>query len=262
MKKEIEIQELKDLQLKILLDVDEFCRTNNIRYWLCGGTLIGAIRHQGYIPWDDDIDISMPRPDFDKFVNNYDNHSPAYRVEAYKHTKNYPYLFAKVIDNRTILEQKDVHIKQLGVCIDIFPVDAVGADGNQIRQFSHYNFILGYKRLYFWKASLSQKMKAILVRMFSIFLSEEQILSRMNRICRQLPYDKSKYLAVICGVYAMKEIVDRDIYENVEYKTFEGYQLPVPIGYHQYLTQLYGDYMTLPPEDKRITHHSFKAYWK
>ena len=152
----INSDELKSIQLDLLQKTADFCENNGLRYFLCGGTLIGAIRHKGYIPWDDDIDIAMPRPDYEKFVRIFNLTQNYYQVMSIETDPDYAYAFAKVYENRTVLKElhypgdafgvyidilydnrtvlKELHYKgSIGVFIDIFPADGV-KNTNQIRK--------------------------------------------------------------------------------------------------------------------------------
>lgn len=123
--KKIETEEMKKLELDMLIDVAKFCDENDIRYYLSGGTLLGAVRHKGFIPWDDDIDISMPRPDYLKFVSTYNGSSEFYQVQSIENNDKYWRTFAKVFDTRTYLKEDAIRMPKdgNGVFIDIFPID-------------------------------------------------------------------------------------------------------------------------------------------
>ena len=121
-RKYINVEELKHIQLDMLSDIAEFCEQNNIKYFLAYGTLIGAIRHKGYIPWDDDIDICMPRPDYDKFLSLYNKKDSAYKAVAFELDENYKLPFAKVNDTRTVMWETMYDQDVFGVYIDVFPL--------------------------------------------------------------------------------------------------------------------------------------------
>ena len=126
-------EELKAIQLDLLQKTADFCKENGIRYYLCGGTLLGAIRHKGYIPWDDDIDISMPRPDYDRFISMFNKPENDYQVIDMSNNKKYGLPFAKVHDTRTFVDELQYTKDQFGVYIDIFPIDGVGEDEQVLR---------------------------------------------------------------------------------------------------------------------------------
>ena len=137
-------EELRKIQLDLLQKTADFCESNGLRYFLCGGTLIGAVRHKGYIPWDDDIDIAMPRSDYEKFISIFNRPQNYYQVMSFETNPDYAYAFAKVYDNRTIL--KELHYKgTIGAYIDVFPADAV-KDAAQIRKIMLLHKVLNTKR--------------------------------------------------------------------------------------------------------------------
>lgn len=123
----ISFEEHKKIQLSILRDIDVFCQKNQIKYFLAFGTLLGAIRHKGFIPWDDDIDIAMPRPDYNKFILSFNGMVDNLKVLAPEIDLDYYAPYANVYDTRTVLEEKGTsHLKfEIGVKIDVFPIDGV-----------------------------------------------------------------------------------------------------------------------------------------
>lgn len=140
--KEISSVALRKIEFDILCDVADFCHQNNIRYYLCGGTLLGCIRHHGFIPWDDDIDIIMPRPDYIRFHSLYNQRQSHYRVHSLLTDSQWYSTFAEVEDNRTIKVYQGFKKESLGVSIDIFPIDG-SPDGEKKRKcFWYINNIL------------------------------------------------------------------------------------------------------------------------
>ena len=123
--KEIYLEELRVIQLELLQQIADFCEKNNIKYFLAYGTLIGAIRHKGYIPWDDDIDIVMPRDDYDRFLELYNEAYPFSKVVDMYNTKHYGFAFAKVHDVRTIIYETQYAQDSFGVFVDVFPIDGI-----------------------------------------------------------------------------------------------------------------------------------------
>ncbi len=128
MRKIEDIQELRQIQMGILDEVHQFCEANGLRYFLSSGTLIGAVRHKGYIPWDDDIDIYMPRQDYEQFLQTYSDTKGTYRAINPATEPHYYYTFAKVVDQRTRMVEKETEGYEIGVYMDIFPVDYVTED--------------------------------------------------------------------------------------------------------------------------------------
>ena len=144
--KKIEEKELKSIELNILKDIHTFCEMNNLTYYLCGGTLLGAVRHRGFIPWDDDIDIFMPRVDYDRFLTEYA--SKQYTVLCHKNTQGYYLPFAKVVDKSTRIEETLVKsIPNCGVYVDVFPIDGfsnnVDTAKSMVKKAKRYMFMNG-----------------------------------------------------------------------------------------------------------------------
>ena len=131
-----ELEELHQIETDILTAIDEICRKENIRYYLAGGTLLGAVRHKGFIPWDDDIDIAMPRDDYERFLKVMRKGAhPYYKILALEYKEDYPYTFAKVVDTRTRLQEEiGKDLPEMGVFIDIFPLDGMGDDRDKAMQ--------------------------------------------------------------------------------------------------------------------------------
>ena len=128
MKQITDINQLRGIQIGILDDVHRFCEAHGLTYFLSSGTLIGAVRHKGYIPWDDDIDIYMPRNDYEQFLQTYCDETGHYRVINPQTEPHYYYTFAKVVDLHTLMVEKETEGYQIGVYMDIFPVDYVSDD--------------------------------------------------------------------------------------------------------------------------------------
>ncbi len=280
--KRINNEELKSLELAILQDVADFCEKNNIRYYLCGGTLLGAIRHKGFIPWDDDIDIIMPRPDYIKFNQLYNHRESYYRVNSLITNKDWYSTFAEVEDTRTIKIYKGFNIENNhGVNIDIFPID--GSPD------------LPLKRKIFWKINnILTQIATLSVQRFSVskhFAGQDTKYSYIKNIVRTtikflaipiarcfrvlnlnkivteraMKYDvnTSEYIGVSTFPhYGYRECVKGSSFLKSEKRVFEGILFSTPYNYDEYLSNIYGEYMKLPPVDNQVSHHDFEAYWR
>ena len=265
--REIQFEEMKRIELNILIYFTEVCEENNLRYYLGGGTLLGAVRHKGFIPWDDDIDVMMPRPDFQKLLSlsinneNYNIIKPG--------TAGYYYNFAKLVDTRTILEEKGIKlIDGLGVYIDIFPLDGMPETPDaRKKRFKELNSIR--KRINntcLLRPKFHRNPFAYL-NACRIYNSNKNIdLASLQKkyldSALKNSFDDSEFVFAAGGAYGARDIFPGKWFEKEIELQFENLSVKAFNGYDFYLTQLYGDYMTLPPEDKRVTPHHTIVYFK
>ena len=258
----ISLEELKTIQLDILKIVADFCDKNNITYFLAFGSLIGAIRHKGFIPWDDDIDIAMPRPDYDTFISLFNNNKSPVQVISMENNKRYGFSFAKAHDTRTIVNETQYKQDNFGVYIDIFPIDGI-KDRAQIYKLKRINKLLHTKKANFTQRKLSKKIINAVGKVILLPFSTYYILSVIDRISRQCPFGSTTKAGCICdSVVGERAIVDTEVFAESIYHEFEGFNFKIPIGYDKWLRNIYGDYMQLPPNEKRVSHHVFEAWWK
>jgi len=263
----IEIQELKQLQIGVLNAVHSFCKTHHIRYSLACGTMLGAVRHKGYIPWDDDIDIYLLRDDYDKLIKLfpvvYLDHYELFSLERNKYWSR-PY--AKAFDNRTVLYENSSDSISIGVNIDIYPIDDVPDNlhtwnrYNSIRRILQKLFLVKIirleKRRSFWKNSMM-----LFVKFFLSFIDKRHFACLLSRYA-QLNNGKGYHNVFEC-VQGMlqKNRFSKYLFEELCEYSFENKQFLGFKNYDEYLKNGYGDYWNLPPIEKRVTHHFFDAYW-
>lgn len=269
--KEIELKDFQKISLEMLKSIHTYCVENNINYSLGYGTLIGAIRHNGFIPWDDDIDIVMPRPDYERFIRNFNGSYEYFRVLAPELDWNYYALHANVYDNRTLLvEPRSSHRGfEIGVKIDIFPLDGTPNDNNKYlsmcRKFYFYNRVLLAKRrplAYSIKESFCKTAEVCVVKLLSSLFSYSYLQKKIHEIATTHNYDNSELVDnLVYSAYFGKRH-PKVCYDNYITVPFENYKFMVASGYDLILRTIYGDYMKLPPEQQRVTHHTFKAYWR
>lgn len=248
--------------LDILIYVDEICRRHQLRYYLVGGTLIGAVRHGGFIPWDDDIDISMPRDDYERFINLCKVELPTHLI-----VKNYltdslsMYNFLKVENINTISIEKDVlHLGcRGGVGIDVFPLD--GISKNYFLRILHFEAVHVLRFLrhahYVDISSKINPFKKIVYSLLQRAFSFRFILSTMDRLCKLKRYNESKLVCNFYGAWGRREIVPKVIFGAPVNVEFEQHSFLAPSQKELYLKRLYNDYMTLPPVEKRVGHHNY-----
>lgn len=258
--------ELKNTELEILKFIDTVCKKNNLAYSIDSGTLLGAVRHQGFIPWDDDIDIIMVRKQYEKFIKIVENMSGSYKVISCYNNKSYFYPFAKICDSRTLLIENNVlPIENYGVYVDIFPIDAIPNPG--LFSSIYLQIVLWLKYLIgirvctgsprsFYKRQVWKVIKII----FSIIQVNKlgQILNKFSQKyngCRTLYFGNNTW-----DGKNFKIIPWQYYFEHTKLE-FEGYMVSAISNYDFLLKVYYGDYMKLPPKEKQVSNHSFIAYF-
>ena len=267
----IESDELKQIELDILTKIDHVCRKNYFCYSLCGGTLLGAIRHKGYIPWDDDIDIAMPRDDYDKFLNYCISNEKecGFRIVSTVNDKRYAYLFAKACALNTVIEEENFNPNgaDVGVYVDIFPIDGLGSKEEAKSNFEATRFKRELLVARNWKRFFRSKTHAWYIEpvrfafwLMSRFVRANTLIEKIDQYYLRFPLSQSEYAAVVCGSYREKEILPIEVLNTFTEVEFEGKRFMAFEKYDDYLRSIYGDYMKLPPKDKQMSHHMFKAY--
>ena len=260
--KEISAEELKAVQLGILNTVADYCKKHNITYYLAYGTLIGAIRHNGFIPWDDDIDIVMPRPDYEKFIRSFNNDFSTIQVVSIHSDPNYGFPFAKVHDTRTCLNETKYKQDIFGVFIDVFPIDSVKSK-YQIYIIRLLNKFVHTKKANYSQRSLSKKIINFIGKIVLLPFSTHNILKTIDSYSQKHSYGSTPYAGSICDtVVGERAMIDIEVFKEAIQHEFEGKYYNIPIGYDKWLRRIYGDYMQLPPIEKRKTDHVFIAWWK
>ena len=251
---DVEMQRLKAIELDMLKAFIAVCEKHDLTYFLIGGTALGAVRHGGFIPWDDDIDVGLPRKDYEKFMAVAQADLPeGLFLQNEKTDPEYMTCFAKIRNsNTTFLEStaRNLNINH-GVFIDIFPLD--GCD----------NFEETAKKTKLLKVRMSAKFltkrsaKGHLIRLLAIirYPSIKKARKKLFDIWRKLPYELADDIANFSGVWGKKEVMPKQVYGAGTKGTFEGLSVTLPANPDEYLTRLYGDYMTPPPPEKRVSHH-------
>ena len=268
---ELTLQQIRQIELDLLIEFDKICNEKGYRYSLGGGTLLGAIRHNGFIPWDDDIDVMMPRPDYEKFINYSLNNNIPFTLITHTTMEGYNGLFAKLSDSTTVLQDnliKDDY--DLGVNIDIFPIDGLGNSEIEARKILKKTELqreilnaISWKR-YFRSKTHGLIFEPIRLALYytSRFINPKKILKSVDEKNLKYSFDSSSYAGCICGSYRTKEIMKKEVFEKYIDVKFENNIFKAVSDYDTYLTKLFGNYMVLPPEKERVTHHSFQAFYK
>ena len=262
----IDIDEYKKIVLSILVRIDKVCRDYNLTYQLAYGTLLGSVRHGGFIPWDDDADIIMPREDYEKLAEIINNGQYGLNFINAKDNKDTIYAFGKVCDTNTIMYEKNYRqVEGYGAFVDIFPLDYLPDDPQESVKYCQKfrkNILLithsastGFQK--------SKSLKTNILRFLAFYgtrlLSTRKMILDMERKFKKfnekptnhlgLPWDNS------CASFSISTIYD------VTDGTFEGHLFKVPRNADAVLRQSYGDYMQLPPESERVNKHQLECYW-
>lgn len=246
------------------MEIEAFCTKNNLTYYLAYGTLLGAVRHKGFIPWDDDIDICMPRPDYEKFISSFESKNSRYQVISHLKDKNYPYYFAKVHDANTILDIKTTYKNSMGLYVDIFPIDALPSDKDlqkkYIWKFNFYRNIYNIRSIRFSKKrSFLKNIFLLISRLVTFFIPLSYLPYKIDKISKSYKYDEHN-LVSIAATADQRLILDKELFSDGIKLRFENMYANVPKHYTEILSKNYGDYTKLPPIEKQISHHEQKAY--
>lgn len=263
--REISSEELRDLQMQILDYVDAFCKENDIKYTLSGGTLLGAVRHGGFIPWDDDMDIQMLRKEYNRFValwNERNNHGN-YSLVCIESGNGIGCPFGKVCDVRTITISGNE--KQTGVFVDVFPVD------NVIDQHDFYHRHKKILRLYKKKSIVCEyeNLKAKrtgLLRRIVLFVRKPnkdrfEIAKQINDIACQFEHVKCDHVFEMIAGAKCKAPMPITVFDDYCEIGFENRKYMSVKDVDLYLTQTFGNYRELPPKEKQVKTHDFIPYW-
>lgn len=275
--KRVTSSENKKVVLGILSYIHKICVENNIEYSLGAGTLLGAIRHGGFIPWDDDGDVIVRRNDYNRLIKILEADQNSHYGFISEKVKGYYYVFSKVYDKNTILKTlapQDSEITNLGVYVDIFPIDNVPLKQDEAEKFYEDAMNINYKMYmsipgfyYFSDSPIKQYVKK--------FIYYPKYLRAVGKN-RNAEYWKEKLLQKITSYqdentgkagftlseYKTREYMDSAIFNEYSDVTFEGRTYRKLSKYNDYLTALYGDYMELPPLEKRNPKHAYIEYWK
>lgn len=256
-----ELNPLQQKLLEMLSWLHTFCQKNNLSYYVMGGTMLGAVRHNGFIPWDDDVDIIMPRSDYEKLLKLLETPVEHYVVESVNSSaKDFTYNYSKFYDiNTSLTDPAKVPVKR-GVFIDVFPLDGIGNSMEEsLKNYKTIDFLhtlLVIKRCSIrkgrkWWKNLGALSGALLP------INVKKLSRKLDALCAKRSSLDCKYVGYLTSSYGRREIMENDIYGTPTPYLFEGITVYGPEKYDEYLTKLYHDWRKLPPEDKRQTTHGF-----
>lgn len=254
--------DIRVLQQRIINNlsvIDRVCHEHGLRYYLWAGTMLGAVRHKGFIPWDDDMDICMPRPDYEQLVAHWHEWLPApFEFISHETDPTYPYPFGKIEDSSTtVLERPDFKFLE-GIYIDVFPID--GVPGAEAARRSHFRWYHFWRHLLFLRGRDPFKhghgprswFPWLLHKVLSLRWLQHKVRSYMTRY----DYDKSEY---VCDYDdGLRGVIEKRVLGTPVPYQFEDRQFLGVEHYDEYLSNKYGSYMELPPKEKQIQHHFYR----
>ena len=262
---EVSISDLKQCIVGIMDEIHTFCQEHNIRYYLMQGTLLGSVRHQGFIPWDDDLDIGMFREDYEKFCKLFHSDN-SYELRCIQNNKDYYLPFGKVIDTRTILQEEVHTAKPIGAYVDVFILDYVEKDSAKLTNYYKRSLKTTLEDLRYMQLRKNRPLwKNALILAGHLLYPRSIHKMAWDRDQRAIAVSSRKptqWVSNLHSPWGDREVVPASCFEDVKEYPFEGRTYYGPADYDTYLSMLYGDYMTPPPPEKQVTHHSFTVIWK
>lgn len=259
----LSIKDIQKMELDMLIELHEFMKKHQLRYYLIGGSMLGAIRHKGFIPWDDDIDIGMPRVDFERLLLLSEKLPEPLQLKFFRNNELYIYNFAKIENKNTILIETDIkHLNiKSGIYIDIFPID--GVPNNKIIRKIH---LIKIKLLFLLRnicCADSKKKRRLLKQSMVILIqnifSFKFIIKELDKHMRKYSFEESKIIANYSGSWGEREIMPKSYMGDPVLYKFEKYNFFGVAQPDKYLKNVYGNYMELPEEEKRTSHHNFEV---
>lgn len=269
--KKIESEEMKKLELEILLAFARYCEERGLTYWIAYGTLLGAVRHKGFIPWDDDVDVLMPREDYEILIREFRH--PVYRlIDPLEPVSRHS--FVKIVDTRTVKRETnfDYAPGELGIDIDVFPLDGQPEDEAELAVW--FEKLMGWYRLADFPVRRVHdcRRKRLILGLINLFGGKRHRLgSQIKRFCLgraralhgRYPLGTGQYVGMVEHCFESTwQRFDREIFEGTVKLEFEGHLFSAPAGYDAFLRNRYGEYMKLPPPEERFSHKLDEVYWK
>lgn len=264
------IRTLQLEELEMMKIVKYICEKENLTYFMIGGTLLGSIRHKGFIPWDDDVDLAMPREDYEKFLNIASKYLPKNMfIQNFRTDKKYRYYITRLLNKNILVEEKRFigsDTPQAYASVDIFPID--GSPNVNIFRKIYYMRVMIRRFLISlcYRDTIDKERKRskvekillnILVKIpFERLLNQNKIKEDLDKLLKKYKMNTSIYCGTIMGAYRVKEMVPKDMFGKPKQYKFEDEYFCGPELVDEYLKHMYGDYMKLPPKEQQKTHYS------
>lgn len=250
--------------LQMLKWFHRYCNENNLTYYIVEGTVIGALRHQGFIPWDDDIDVAMPRGDYDRLIQLFNKEIGNYVLETpYSDNPSFICPWCKLFDTTTTKIEESKYRARFGIYIDIFPLDGLGENIEEgIRNFKRIdrlNMLWATRVCSIRKGRGIIKNAAIMISgvIPQIIINDKKLIRRIDSVCKNIDYESSNIIACTLSTYRFKEIMGKKIYGKPTRYKFEDTIVYGPELADEYLTTIYGNWRQLPPIEKQVTQHDY-----
>ena len=270
--KEMTLREIQLAEFGVMQKLAQLCKELNLRYYLFYGTLLGAVRHEGFIPWDDDVDVAMPRPDYEKLLAYCEENEEAlapYKIMHCRKDKDYIYPIARLCDTRYQVDYEGVVEYGLGLFVDLYPLDGCGNTEEEAKAIHKKNdvlqkftFLAGTDK---FRASIKGGLHRTVIKFASYCYAKmfgpRHFALKAEKNSMALRYEDCKYVS--CTVwFDFPQWCPKEWFEGYEERPFEGQMFPIPVGFDPMMKEWYGDYMQLPKEEDQVGHHYYKAYLK
>lgn len=270
-KEELNIEQIHKATLGIVEKLIEICDKINVNYYVAYGSLIGVVRHKGFIPWDDDFDVVMLRDDYEKFCDyciKNENKLKPFKLLSRKCEKKYPYNIARLNNMNYKAVYDNVQGYESGIFIDIYPLDGAGSDVDKVlkkmekKKSNLFRITLWSIDDHYTKSTYNKWYRSIIkyfVRGYSKVRGAKHFLDKMENFKNLYDINNSRYIAEMTWDSGLT-LYEKSWFDKYIYMDFENLKVKVPIGYDDFLRCHYGDYMKFPPKEEQVPHHEYKVY--
>ena len=251
------VRKMQDILYRILCDIDDFCKTNQIRYYLSGGTCLGAVRHHGFIPWDSDADIMLPRANYLRFLCLFaEEFKGIYYVGSLYTDQTWHLQYARICDLNSELKSKTIKESRQGVRVDVFPIDGLPEGRmSQIFYYKKLKMLCMLRNSSIREGFLPQEQYRTIKKLAAIFtrlIGPVWFAKQMDRYAAGFDYNNSKYVGASLAIhYGAREIILKEYMDKEVRVLFVDREFPIPVGFHKYLTNLYDDYAVIPEDAEK-----------